>query len=841
MVAIDDDTRRGAPGATSLLIEGVVLAVAYLAFAAFILPALAGEGTFYGDVILNWFAPEKFAISERLAAGDLPMWSRSAFGGEPVLANLQHAVLYPGNLPFWFLRTSAALQVVVAAHLVWAGVGTAMLCRIGYRVSRPAGAIAGLVFAFGGYSLAHIVLMNQLQVLAWTPWVLLALHVALRTRRWRWTVVLGIAIGLQFLAGHPEEWVYTLVLVGGYAVAWGLRRPSRGAAANLRSVTDAVLRVGAAMVSFVLLFAWQLLPTLQAQSLGYRSDSGFRTEIPLPEATALNGLLPDYGTILIGENSAHLGVVGLVLAAVGLVGARGMGWLRWFALAASIAGFLLALGSQTAVFTLVSELVPILGDFRVQSRWLLLPYMMLSVAVALGVDVVISAADSSLRTSMTVAGRALALCLVAVAGIMLVAGVTGDATNYQWWGLTAAFAFGTVAVVGDRRVPAVAVVLLLAFALARELEHARPKGEWRQAAPGLLYDQYEPVLELLGQEGGRYVTSSARGVEEAVSPPVPEGIEGTLGQYYLTGVRSRLLAAPANQIATGAESMMGRDGGVYPTERYADWMRAALVDSSAVTHGNITEPPSGWDFTGLDFMGTRWWVTPDLPASEEAVLRANGFDLAVEYAYSNVWERDAPPIARLVRDITVEPDRERRLELVDDLPPDEALVEDAVPEGIEPGPVRGEVDVVELGDETVSLRVETDDPALLVLADPWYPGWSVTVDGEPADVERVNHAFRGVYVSAGEHDVEFHYEETGFWRGLLLSGAFALGLAVAALWLHRTGRFVVRRRDPDGELDATDPLERPTADGLVRRDEVGDDPEGERLQRGHEQDGPQHQ
>lgn len=772
-----------------------MLSIIYLAFATLILPALAGEGTFYGDVILNWFAPEKFAVGERLGAGDLPTWSRSAFGGEPVLANLQHAVLYPGNLPFWILRTSVALQVVVAAHLVWAGLGTAMLCRLAYRVSRPAGAVAGLAFAFGGYSLAHIVLLNQLQVLAWTPWVLLVLHLALERRRWSWSVALGAVVGLQFLAGHPEEWVYTLILAGGYAVAFGLRDPSIGAKRCLRSVGDAVLRLAVGVLSFVMLFAWQLLPTLQAQSLGYRSDSAFSTEIPLPEAMALNGLLPDYGSMLTGENSAHLGIVGLVLAAVGLVGAKGRGWLRWFTIVASASGFLLALGSQTPFFTIITDVLPILGDFRVQSRWLLLPYMMLAVAIALGVDVLLEAENTSLRATTVLAARAAALSALAVVVVLLVAGVTYDATNFQWWGLTAAISFGAVAIVGDRRVPAFALVVVLSIALARELEFARPKGEWRQAAPGILYDEYGPVLELLAEEGGRYVTSSARGVEEAANPPVPDGVEGQLGQYYLAGMQSRLLAAPANQIATGAESVMGRDGGVYPTQRYVEWMRAAVIDSSAVTHGNIIAPPSEWDFTGLDFMGTKWWVAPDLPSEEEQVLRDNGFKLTLEYAYANVWERERPPIARLVTEVVVEPDADRRLALVDELPDDVAIVEDAPPSSLGSPPSDGQVEVRELDDESVSLRVETDEPALLVLADPWYPGWSVTVDGEAADLQRVNHAFRGVYLGPGEHEVEFHYVERYLRPGILLSVVFLVGLGVVALVSRR--RLVVRGLDSD--------------------------------------------
>ena len=46
---------------------------------------------------------------------------------------------------------------------------------------------------------------------------------------------------------------------------------------------------------------------------------------------------------------------------------------------------------------------------------------------------------------------------------------------------------------------------------------------------------------------------------------------------------------------------------------------------------------------------------------------------------------------------------------------------------------------------------------MLVLHDLYYPGWEVTVDGEPQPILRTNLLFRGVEVPQGKHRVEFAF------------------------------------------------------------------------------------
>ena len=78
-------------------------------------------------------------------------------------------------------------------------------------------------------------------------------------------------------------------------------------------------------------------------------------------------------------------------------------------------------------------------------------------------------------------------------------------------------------------------------------------------------------------------------------------------------------------------------------------------------------------------------------------------------------------------------------------------------------------------------------PGFLVSSETYHPGWRAVIDGNAASMVLTNHAFRGMYVPAGNHRVEMRYYPTGFNALLVVTG---LSWIVAGL--------LVRRRPEDG-------------------------------------------
>jgi hypothetical protein len=91
--------------------------------------------------------------------------------------------------------------------------------------------------------------------------------------------------------------------------------------------------------------------------------------------------------------------------------------------------------------------------------------------------------------------------------------------------------------------------------------------------------------------------------------------------------------------------------------------------------------------------------------------------------------------------------------------------------------------------DRVQLDVTLDAPGLVVLADVYYPGWTLTIDDQPAPVYRVNRMMRGAAVEAGTHRLVYRYNPRSFRLGLMISIAglgATLGFAAFALRRPRT-------------------------------------------------------
>ena len=396
---------------------------------------------------LTYFTPYwAYRIAE-LAAGHIPLWNPYLFLGAPFLANPQAAVLYPLHWPLSWLQPAQALVWSALLH-VWLAAGfTYTFGRRSLRLSRPAAWLAGALFAFGGFTLARVENINQLNTLAWLPASLWLLDETARAAAWRsrirWGCALAVVLALQILAGHTQTLFINGVGIGLWTLGPGrlglgkLGRGRLGAESprvphshtpTLPHSHTPILPLLFALLLAVLLSAAQLLPTLELNGLGlrtgglpYRQAVSFSLRPQLLAQTFLppfrGGLAEAFGSEGYAEFAGWVSVTGMGLAGVGGVGV----WRAWrkakgekrksqianrksqiaeggeqhaprtthhaILLLLVAAGLFLALGAYNPFYYLLWRFVPGFDLFRAPARWLALYAIGMAGLAGLGLDV----------------------------------------------------------------------------------------------------------------------------------------------------------------------------------------------------------------------------------------------------------------------------------------------------------------------------------------------------------------------------------------------------------------------------------------------------------------------
>ncbi len=182
----------------------------------------------------DFFLPMRISTASRLASGHIP-WLNQADGcGEAWFANPETGVLYPPHLAYLITGPRWGVSFEVGFHLALLALGVGLLALrlgAGWRGRWVAETAAWA----GGPVLATVGVVNNLDTLAWLPWVVLAAR-----RDDRWTVpATAAAVAMAWLAGEPQLWLIGCCL----AVSVAARRRRAVAGVVLGSLLVAVQMV----------------------------------------------------------------------------------------------------------------------------------------------------------------------------------------------------------------------------------------------------------------------------------------------------------------------------------------------------------------------------------------------------------------------------------------------------------------------------------------------------------------------------------------------------------------------------------------------------------------------
>ncbi|HEX9289530.1 MAG TPA: YfhO family protein [Anaeromyxobacteraceae bacterium] len=734
-------------------------AVAVVAFHA---RAAAPGQAFVGHDLRNFFFAVREATAAALRAGHLPGWQRGIFLGYPLLGDPQAAVLDPGTwltLPWGAPR---ALTLSALLHLCVAAWGMVFWLRL--RGLSPLEALLGAVlFALGAKETVHLQHWNFAASTAWWPWMLAGLDGFAARGKGRYLVLTAAAAALSWLGGAAQMAYFGTLVAGAYALHLAPRLWRR-------RKLDALFALAAAPLGLALA-APIVLPVMELARLGPRGAGvtyRFATSWKWPDRFGLAlFLLPRaYGgqwyieEMNLWEATGYLGILPLALLAAAPLRRRGL----WLFLALGAVGIWLSFGEDAwlGLHHLLYRFLPGYGSFRNPTRSLMVTSFASALLAAEGLHALREEgafARRWMRAGLVLAGvAALAPNLTRFASFSLDrdAARAGAAT-------TVALALAGLAWLASGRRLARAPRWALAWALAPialvavDLDLAfgdmNPVGPGAAETPALA--DLAPLVP--APPSPRRVAVIANWGRTA-NAPLRNGWEGVAGYgpTVIQRVRSLLEATPTGRLVPG--SPVASDTNFprpCPTSALWPLLSAPLVVADdplplaklADVRREWEKPTAAYRAEALPrvFFTPAWTSAPDEAVADPLVVAARG-DRAV-------LSPDAPLAA-------------------------------FPPPGAPAAPIAAEEVEVEGGELTATLTAPR--AGIAVVLDPWFPGWTATVDRAPAPIARADFAFMAVPVSEGRHALRLRYRPTQLARGVVVAALTAAMLLAALAWRRRT-------------------------------------------------------
>nr|MBC7244475.1 YfhO family protein [Chloroflexota bacterium] len=373
-----------------------VLVIIFLVLAVFWRATLGG--IFYFGDIFRLHYPLRSVYAAELQRFSLPLWTPHVFAGYPLLAEGELGALYPPNLLLHaLLPVPIALNIFILGHFVWAAMGAYAFARR-LKVGRMAALCSGLVYALGGFFVAHLNHINIVACAAWLPWLFLLTDRFMvgdtRQHRAGDAALLALMIGLEFLAGHPQIALLTFLAMMAYALYLGWA---------IRPQVKLLIFFAFTILLGIALAAVQLLPTYELTQFSNRSsglDPAFFTSfslhplylVSLLSPFVLGNPYPNTSVELVG----YVGWLPLLLALLAPfitptrlgITARRVRPAIFFAVMA-VFGLLFALGRWNPLYLGLLHL-PVFNLFRAPARYLYLFAFSTAMLAGLGFHAIVS-------------------------------------------------------------------------------------------------------------------------------------------------------------------------------------------------------------------------------------------------------------------------------------------------------------------------------------------------------------------------------------------------------------------------------------------------------------------
>ncbi len=663
--------------------------------------------------------PETFFLITRWSAGQLPLWLPNARMGQPFAALLYTQAFYAPRIVSGLLFGHVLGPNVM--HLFHAGWAFAGLYFAGRRfgLQRAFAFIGAAPFALSPFFIEFAQNLSFASTASWAGWTLWAAEGVRRGPSLGRAAWLAACLGLAFHAGAPEMWLWQAMLA-----AFVLVRTPRALGWGAVAVAWAgLLSAVVALPALELTRAWTQPGEVASGALEWSVSAAQVLSIFIPDAD-----LPRDGPYWGGADQRFLftlftGSVAMLLALVGVRVKRARP-----VLALTVLALVLSLGRHLVISEWLLA-VPPFRLFRYPAKYVVGALFGASLLAGFGARRLVALSRKGrLEAPLGLLGFALGLVL---------------ASRWSWaregfrhgapWLLLA-----STGVLLLRRRP-----VLLAVWVALELIFVRVEKWDRVSAKELT--RASRVAPLLRGEGRLSLRVDLDDFDhEACGPWDREDDRDPLldGRDRLAALRFveedlRAVGGYGFREPWRLKAAFSHGVGAFAVAGVSSFLRETwAVAPPGVSSVALTPIEDLWIWRSTAALPRGFFVSQvRVAASDEAAFAA----------------LDAP-VEELARSVTVD-----RGDAIDGV-------------GCE-----AQVTTTELSPVSIEQRLTACAAGAVVLADAWYPGWIVEVDGARADVLRAWGFVRAVRVTPGAHIISWRYEPRSFRIGAAATGLGLLG------------------------------------------------------------------
>ena len=789
----------------------VVLVFAIISFAYFLVPVTQGKILFQHDASAGVGSAQELTEYQN-RTGETTRWTNSIFGGMPTYQ------MSPS-----YQSTDGLSQVMNAYHLwlpdnVWFLfaylLGFYILLRA-FDFRQTLAALGSIMWAFSSYFLIIIAAGHlwKVMALAYLPPMIAGIVLAYRGRYLSGFIVTALFTAFEIKANHVQMTYYYLFIILFMVIAYlvkAVREKQLAGFMKSTGVVAAAAVIGIAINLSSLYHTWQYQKeSMRGKSELVKKDAANQTSsgldrdyitqwsygidetltllvpnakggatVPLSKnATAmakadpqiqsmipqLYDAIPQYfGTQPGTSGPVYVGAFVLFLFILGLFIVRGS--MKWALLAATVLSVLLAWGHNFMGFTnFFLDYIPMYAKFRTVASILVIAEFTIPLLAALALKKIVDEPEV-LTKQMKFVYTSLALTAGVALLIALFPGMMEPFVSDQerqmitsiqgMDGNTANTILANIAAMREAMVSADAwrsvIVILIGFALLFLYKMKKLRADYMVICMAVLclVDMWQVDKRYLNDE--MFVPKSERDMpHQATSTDLAIMKDKSLDY--------RVLNLASNTFNENETSFFHKSiGGYHPAKlrRYQEMIDAyiapemqAAMQAIAAKNGNMQEVDGAKVFPVLNMLNTKYFI---LPLQGGATMPLQNI-----YAQGNGWFVDK---INYVADANAEYAGVGKIDVRHEAVADKKF--ESVLGQAQSNDSTAIVKLVKYEPNNLQYTIDSKKGGVVVFAEIYYPGWMATIDGQPAELGRVNYILRALNVKAGKHTVVLDFHPT---------------------------------------------------------------------------------